>query len=196
MTARRAATIAATSIPAAIFVGDAVLGPVGAVAILGMGVAIGWKHVPGFWRQALRAALGGGLAGLLVLGPGYRLAMRVVAILDADSTPEFSVEGTIFIIVGVGAMFGGIVTLWVTLLTRAWDASRRTAATVLVLVTMASLFADSETLRELTELGAGPLVNVPMFVAVTVGWALLADRWARPDGSEREDAAVPLIEVA
>ena len=180
MTARRAALLAAASGPAAIFVGDMFLGPIGALVIVGGGVAIGWKYVPNFWRTLFRAAIAGGLAGVLVLGPGYRLAMRVVAILDASTTPEFTIGGTMFLIVGIGAMFGGITTTWVTLITRTYAARRAVAVTGLTAVVMGTLFVDSEIFRELTELGAGAIMNVPMFLGVTVGWAWLADRWARP----------------
>ncbi len=182
MTARRAATLAALSGPAAIFVGDLFLGPVGALVIVAAGVAIGWRYVPGFWRTLFRAAIAGGLAGVLVLGPGYRLAMRIVAILDESTTPEFTIGGTMFLIIGIGAMFGGITTTWVTLITTAFTARRVVAVVVLTVVTAGTLFVDSETFRELTELGWGPALNVPMFLGVTVGWAWLADRWARTTG--------------
>jgi hypothetical protein len=180
MTARRAAVLAAASGPAAIFVGDLLLGPIAALVIVGAGVAIGWRFVPDFWRTLFRAAIAGGLAGVLVLGPGYRLAMRIVAILDASTTPEFTIEGTMFLIVGIGAMFGGITTTWVTLITRAYAARRAVAVTVLTAVVIGILFIDSEVFREITDLGLGPILNVPMFLGVTVGWAWLADRWARP----------------
>lgn len=182
MTARRAAVLAAASGPVAIFVGDLFLREIGALAIVGVGVAIGWKYVPGFWRTVSRAAIAGGLAGVLVLGPGYRLAMRIVAILDVSTTPEFTIGGTMFLIVGIGAMFGGITTTWVTLITKTFAARRAVAVTMLTAVAAGTLFANSEVFRELTELGLGPVLNVPMFLGVTLGWAWLADRWARPIG--------------
>ena len=51
-------------------------------------------------------AVAGAVAGVLVLGIGLRLAMRVVAITDPTRTPEFSVGGTAFILVGIGVMLG------------------------------------------------------------------------------------------
>jgi hypothetical protein len=194
MTARRAAVLAAASGPAAIFVGDLLLGPIGALAIVAGGVAIGWKYVPDFWRIVFRAALAGGLAGVLVLGPGYRLAMRIVAILDESTTPEFTIGGTMFLIAGIGAMFGGITTTWVTLITRTFAARRAVAVSVLTVVVIGTLFIDSEVFRELTELGLGPVLNVPMFLGVTVGWAWLADRWARPV-AEPISAGADLVSV-
>ncbi len=180
MNARRAAVLAAASGPAALFVGDLFLGPIGAMAIIGVGVATGWKYVPDFWRTLFRSAIAGALAGVLVLGPGYRLAMRIVAILDESSTPEFTIGGTLFLIVGVGAILGGMTTTWVTLITKTFAVRRAVAITALTVVVIGTLFVDSEVFRELKELGLGPVLNVPMFLGVTVGWAWLADRWARP----------------
>jgi len=182
MTSRRAAVLAALTGPAAIFVGDMFLGPIGAVAIVAAGVAIGWKYVPGFWRTLFRAAIAGGLAGVLVLGPGYRLAMRIVAILDDATTPEFTIGGTMFLIVGIGLMFGGITTTWVTIVTKTFEVRRSVAVSVLSLVVVGTLFLDSEVFSELTDLGLGAIVNVPMFLGITLAWAWVADRWARPAG--------------
>jgi hypothetical protein len=84
------------------------LGPVWSMAVILIGIGAGWLLVPGFWRSSLYGAIGGVVAGLLVLGPGLRIAMRVVAILDPVRSPEFTVGGTMFIIIGVGVMMGGI----------------------------------------------------------------------------------------
>jgi hypothetical protein len=59
-----------------------VLGPVWSMAIVILGFGAGWLLVPGFWRSFGLGAIAGAMAGLLVLGPGLRIAMRVVAILD------------------------------------------------------------------------------------------------------------------
>ena len=195
MNARRAAVIAALSGPAALFVGDLILVPITALAIVGAGFVIGWRYVPGFWRTLFRAAIAGGLAGVLVLGPGYRLAMRVVAILDEATTPEFTLGGTMFLIVGIGVIFGAITTVFVTIVTKTFDAPKVVAVTLLTAVVIGTLFLDSEIFRELTELGAGPILNVPMFLGVTVAWAWLGDRWARPvrerDAVDAQLAAMP-----
>ena len=58
------------------------LGPGWSMAVLLMGIGAGWLLVPGFWRSSLYGAIGGVVAGLLILGPGLRIAMRVVAIVD------------------------------------------------------------------------------------------------------------------
>src|SRR3970282_1587260 len=83
------------------------LGPVWSVAMVLIGFGAGWLLVPGFWRSLGHGAIGGGGGGLRVLGPGLRIAMRVVAILDPVRSPEFTFGGTMFIIIGVGVMMGG-----------------------------------------------------------------------------------------
>jgi len=95
--------IAAT--PVAVF---ELLSPVGSMVVVLVGVGAGLLLVPGFWRSSLHGAIGGVAAGLLVLGPGLRIAMRVVAILDPVRSPEFTVGGTMLIIIGVGVVMGGI----------------------------------------------------------------------------------------
>ena len=55
----------------------------------------------------LRRVLVSGLAAGLVLGVGFRVAMRVVAIMEGLE-PEFTVAGTMFILI-VGGVFGLIV---------------------------------------------------------------------------------------
>lgn len=181
MSQRHAALLVGLAVPFAIWLGSTLDAPLLALALIAIGLAVGGRHIPGFWTNSLRAVLAGGLAGILVLGPGYRLAMRIVAITDSSTTPEFSIGGTAFIVVGLGAMFGGITTGWVTILTRAFALARTTAMLALTTVVGLTLFADSEVLSELTELGMGPWLNVPMFLGVTVAFAWLADRWARPD---------------
>ena len=93
--------IAAT--PVAVF---ELLSPVGSMVVVLVGVGAGVLLVPGFWRSSLHGAIGGVAAGLLVLGPGLRIAMRVVAILDPVRSPEFTVGGTMLIIIGVGVVMG------------------------------------------------------------------------------------------
>lgn len=185
---------AAAAIPTAIFAGEMIVGPFGAMAIIAIGGVLGWRLVPGFFRILFRAAIAGGLAGILVLGPGYRLAMRVVAVLDEATTPEFTIEGTLFLIVGIGAVFGGITTAWVTIITRTFDVRRWVAVSALTSIAAGILFVDSEVFSELTDLGLGAFVNVPMFLGVTVAWASLADRWARPV-SEPVSADADLVAV-
>lgn len=166
---------------AALFVaGSEQLGPVWSIALLLIGVGAAWLLVPGFWRNVFYGALGGVVAGLLVLGPGLRLAMRVVAILDPTRRNEFTIGGTMFIIIGIGAIFGGIFGVVGNLARRGLGISLRGAGLVPALLVGLMIGLDSELRSEIIELGAGLWVNAPMFATVALGygamWALVVGR--------------------
>lgn len=149
--------------------------PLAGELLLLVGVGLGWWLVPGFWRSVLFGAIGGIVSGILVLGVGFRVAMRVVAILDPFRTPEFTLEGTMFILIGIGAIFGGIVGILANLARRGIRLNSIIAAAILpAAVAMSLLLVGDETRRELFELGAGAWVNIPMFglVAVLYGIAV------------------------
>jgi hypothetical protein len=152
------------------------LGSVGSMAVVLIGVGAGWLLVPSFWRSALHGAIGGVVAGLLVLGPGLRIAMRVVAILDPVRSPEFTIGGTMFIIIGVGGMMGGIFGVFANIARRGFGIPSRGAALVPALLVMLMIGLDSELRSEIVELGAGPWLNIPMFGAVALGYGAL---WTR-----------------
>ena len=152
------------------------LGPVWSMAVVLIGIGAGWLLVPGFWRSLLTGAIGGVVAGLLVLGPGLRIAMRVVAILDPVRTPEFTVGGTIFIIVGVGVMMGGMFGVIGNIARVGFNIPSRGAGLVPAVLVMLLIGLDSELRSEIVELGAGPWLNIPMFGAVAVGYGAL---WTR-----------------
>jgi hypothetical protein len=145
-----------------------------------IGVGAAWLLVPSFWRSVFHGAIGGVVAGLLILGPGLRLAMRVVAILDPFRSPEFTVGGTLFIIVGLGAIMGGIFGLQGNVVRRGFGIPLRFAGMAPALFVALMLSLDSEIRGEIIELGAGAWINVPMFAAVAVGygalWALVLTR--------------------
>ncbi len=169
------------TVPAAIVVGSLAGSPAVALAIVAGALTVGWRLVPGFWKTAGRGILAGAVAGVLVLGPGLRLAMRVVAIFEPLRRPEFTLEGTAFVVVVIGLLFGGITGGWTTLVASSLGVvSRRVGTGVITVAASAQLFSSSEVLAELTELGAGPWMNVPMFLGVTVLYGYLTDRWARP----------------
>lgn len=169
---------AGLSIPAAIALGELTGRGAPALAVLAIGVALGWRSSPGFLRVTARAAIAGAISGLLVLGPGFRLAMRIVAILDPVRSPEFSVGGTVFLIVGFGGVMGLATGVFATLVTRGLGLSH----TALVLLASAPillmLVLDSELSTELFELGAGGWVNVPMFAGVAVAHGVVVARWS------------------
>ena len=152
------------------------LGPVWSMAVVLIGIGAGWLLVPGFWRSLLTGAIGGVVAGLLVLGPGLRIAMRVVAMLDPVRSPEFTVGGTMFIIVGVGVMMGGIFGVIGNIARVGFNIPSRGAGLVPAVLVMLMIGLDSELRSEIVELGAGPWLNIPMFGAVAVGYGAL---WTR-----------------
>jgi hypothetical protein len=166
---------------AAIFVaGSEQLSSSWSIAVLLIGVGAAWLLMPGFWRNIFHGAIGGGVAGLLVLGPGLRLSMRVVAILDPIRSPEFTLGGTLFIIVGIGVMMGGIFGSFGNVARRGFGIPLRVAGMVPALLVALMIGLDTELRREIIELGAGAWLNVPMFAAVALGygalWALVVTR--------------------
>jgi hypothetical protein len=152
------------------------LGPVWSMAVALIGVGAGWLLIPGFWRSCLHGAIGGVAAGLLALGPGLRIAMRVVAIVDPVRSPEFTVGGTLFIIIGIGGVMGGIFGVIGNVARSGFAAPPVAAGLVPALLVMVMIGLDSELRGEIVGLGAGPWLNIPMFGAVAVGYGAL---WTR-----------------
>jgi hypothetical protein len=145
-----------------------------AVFLIGIGAA--WLLIPGFWRTLLHGAIGGLIAGLLVLGPGLRIAMRVVAIFDPIRSPEFTVGGTLLIIVGIGGMMGGIFGLFGNVARRGFGIGPHGAGLVPALLVILMIGLDTELRGEIVELGAGPWLNIPMFAAAALGYGALWNR--------------------
>ena len=155
------------SIPVA---GSELLDPTWSVAAIVVGIAAGWLLVPGFWRRALFGAIGGVVSGLLILGPGLRAAMRVVAILDPFRAPEFTIGGTLFIVIGIGGIMGGTFGVIANLARGGVDIGSRFAGLMPAILVMAMIGLDSELRSEISGLGAGPWLNIPMFAAVALGY--------------------------
>ncbi len=195
MSTKRAGVGVGLAVPGAILLGSLIGSPPVALAIVAGVLLVGWRRVPRFWRTVARGLVAGGLAGLLVLGPGFRLVMRVVAILDPVRSPEFTLEGTLFLVLIVGLVFGAITAGWTTLVSSAARLPRWGGASLVTIAALVQLFSDSEVLRELTELGAGPWMNVPMFLGVTALYGHLADRWARPVTAPEVAAELAAIEA-
>jgi hypothetical protein len=152
------------------------MGPVWSIAVVLVGIGAGWLMVPGFWASSLYGAIGGVMAGLLVLGPGLRIAMRVVAILDPVRSPEFTVGGTLFIIIGIGAVMGGIFGVIGNVARGGFGIPSGAAGLIPALLVMMMIGLDSELRGEIVELGAGPWLNIPMFGAAAVGYGALWNR--------------------
>ena len=163
----------------------------GAIALAAL--AFGAVRLPGFFGSLFRGGIAGGLAGVAVLGVGMRLAMRIVAIADPVRETEFTVEGTVFLVLIFGGMFGAITGVWAR--TSADALERPVLAPVLAFTAVAVLLVgDSEVRSEFVELGLGPLVNVPMFAAVVWAYAVTFHRLS---GWRRVEAVAPdAVELA
>ena len=123
----------------------------------------------GFVKTLLFGLAAGVIAGLIVLGPGLRVAMRVVAIQDPFRASEFTIGGTMFIITFLGVMIGG--TLGIPGAIAARYLHRFAAVAIMTVLGMGILMADSEIVAEFFELGGGPWVNIPMFSVVFVAYS-------------------------
>lgn len=134
-----------------------------------------WRWIPGFWRTVASGAAGGALAGLVILAPGFRLAMRMVAIMDPVRRPEFSLGGTIFIMIMVGVLMGGLLGITGVLITRAANIrSAKAAGGLLGLLTVGVLVGNSGLRGELVGLGAGLWLNLAMFGSVAIVYGIAA----------------------
>lgn len=184
------------TVPVAIVIASLLGSPLLALTAIAVALLIGWRNIDGFWRLVIRGVIAGALAGLLVLGPGLRLAMRVVAIVDPVEQPEFTFEGTVFIVLIIGGMLGGITVGWTTIINQTLSVPRWVGVSLISAVISLQLFADSEILSELTGLGAGLWMNLPMFTGVTILFAFVADRWARPSDNADLDHEGASIEAA
>lgn len=171
------AKTAASAVLLASYVGtnDLLMAELGLALLLVAAIAA-WRYVDGFWRIVVAGFVGGAVAGLLILGPGFRLAMRMVAIMDPVHPEEFTFGGTLFIIVGIGAILGGIQGLTAHLARRAFGIdSSVLAGTVLAALLMIMLaFFSGDLSEELFELGISPWINIPLFGLITLGYGIAA----------------------
>lgn len=169
------AASAAVLVGSYLAVGDAGVGGLG-LAIVLVGAIAAWRYVDGFWRIVTAGLLGGAVAGLLILGPGFRLAMRAVAIMDPVQPEEFSIGGTLFIVVGIGAIMGGVTALTAHLARRAFGISSAVVAGSLLaaLELVVLTFFSGGVSRELFDLGTSPWINIPLFGLFILGYGIAA----------------------
>ncbi len=167
------AVISGLALPASFVIGAAVGAPVG-IALAGAVLLAIWRLAPGLWRVIGAGLAGGVIAGVLVLGPGFRLAMRVAAIIDIRRV-EFSVGGTLLIILLIGVIIGGIGGFMSALLRRGFGWSVPVMSGVMTIALVGLLYLDTNLRSELLTIGAGPWLNIPMFAAASFGYALFAN---------------------
>lgn len=145
------------------------------VLLLVAGVLLLWRQ-PGWWRDLSYGALAGLLAGVVVLAPGFRIAMRIVAMAEPMQRPSFSVEGTLFILLFVGCVIGPAAGAIAATVVATWRVRAGWAWVIAALLVMTTLFLVPDLREELLTLGAGSWVNVPMFAIVSAGYGWLATR--------------------
>jgi hypothetical protein len=174
---------------------SSLLGDPVALVVLALVVLAGWRYLPGFWRNFGVGLISGAVAGALILGPGFRLAMRVVAIFDIRRV-EFTLAGTFFIIVGVGVIFGGMFGIAAAFVRKGLGLKGRSTAGLMTVAMVGLLLLDSSLRSEFVELGVGPWLNIPMFTAVTFGYGLFANKLIDRFETKRSRRESPeLVEV-
>ncbi len=169
------ALVVALAIPGALVAGEAV-GPIAALAVIALGVVLGWRLVPRFFLTLVAAGFAGAVAGATIIGGGFRIAMRVVALLEPSRVPEFTIEGTLFIVIMIGGIFGGILGIVASFARRGFGVGRIGGTLVAAGLVMGLILIDSETRGELFELGIGGWLNIPMFGLIALGYGY-ASQW-------------------
>ena len=172
MSRLRAAVLLAASIPLGFVVGS--MSPIGELGLVSTVALFVWvaRSIPGFAGAAVRGLVAGAVAGFVVLGVGFRLAMRAVAIADPARTPEFSVGGTIFILVGIGLILGAFTGAYLGGFRHLLGLAAPSVALVATVALSLTLFGDSEIRSELFELGLGAWINIPMFTSILFAYGL------------------------
>lgn len=152
-------------------------------------IIAGARSLPRFWPRVGRGVLTGAVAGAMVMGPGLRLAMRVVAILEPSQTPEFTAGGTLFIVV-LGLILGAIFGIGVSL--NADSGRRRPVGFVVAAGGLGLLLITPDLRTELLELGFGWPLNVPMFGAVFYAYAAVVLGFVRRRSAAGDSSVVDL----
>lgn len=145
------ATLAGGSLPLA----------VAGVAVVVMALWLGQRNIAGLWRHMRAGLAAGAVAGLLVLGPGLRTAMRVVAMMDPVRRPDFTLEGTLFVILFAGLFMGAVFGPSLSLLAAFLPES--VTGVVFAVTGLALLTIDPQLRTELVHLGGGAVFNAPLF---------------------------------
>jgi hypothetical protein len=136
-------------------------------------LAVATSRVPRFWWTVLYSAMSGLAAGLIILGPGMRLVMRIVAIVDPGKNPEFTVGGTMFLIIFIGGIFGAGIAVVTGLVVRALNINGRVIPSLMMAsLLMVMLLANAGLRMELFDFGLGAWMNIPMFATVGLGFGL------------------------
>lgn len=133
---------------------------------------IGWRWIPRFWRTLGGSLVAGALAGIVVLGPAMRIVMRLVAIAEPTQSPEFSIGGTVGIVVVIGAMFGAIIGVGLVFAQKGLELARFWVSVISGGALIGALAIIPDIRAELFELGLGAGMNIPLFglAGFAYGW--------------------------
>lgn len=172
---KTACRIALIAVPAAVGVGATGVGALVVLAwlVAGSAALLILVYVRSPARLLVSGAVGGGGAGLVALGGGSRVAMRIVSLAGAPT--EMTFEGTAFLLI-LGAVVGGGAGVTIALMARAWPGSTSIAGWVVSSALYVALFADSRAFDELVHAGLGGWVNFPLFAVPVVAYGLLTVR--------------------
>lgn len=187
------ALIVSLILPAALLAGEAI-GPWAALATVVLGAILAWQLIPLFLPTLVAAALAGVVAGTAIVGVGFRVAMRIVALMEPSRIPEFSVGGTLFIIIMIGGIFGGIAGVVVCFARKGLGLGKIAGTLMSAGLIMTLVLIDRETRRELLHLGAGGLINIPMFTAISLGYGF-ATHWLFERLYQRMSASTEMVSV-
>ncbi|HXV72254.1 MAG TPA: hypothetical protein VEB69_12760 [Acidimicrobiia bacterium] len=160
---------------AGLSMGDILAPPWGLLVVLTLVILL-WRMHDGFLKTLVGGLVGGAAAGILILGPGFRVAMRAVALMDQARPEEFTVGGTLFIVVGIGAVLGGLNGAIVNLVRKAFGIRSAVVGGLMLATTvMVNLtFFSGDVSRELFDLGISPWINIPLFSVVALGYGIAA----------------------
>lgn len=160
---------------AGLSMGDILAPPWGLLVVLTLVILL-WRMHDGFLKTLVGGLVGGAAAGILILGPGFRVAMRAVALMDQARPEEFTVGGTLFIVVGIGAVLGGLSGAIVNLVRKAFGIRSAVVGGLMLATTvMVNLtFFSGDVSRELFDLGISPWINIPLFSVVALGYGIAA----------------------
>lgn len=151
-------------------------GPIGLWVAILVGVAwFAWKVTGNLWPAVARGAAGGAVAGVLILAPGWRAAMRIVSIMEPTSQSVFSISGTLGVIAGAGVLIGGVMGIIGALIGLAAESrSRRAMGTILGALVTGFLVVHPDLGQEFAHRGGGLWINLLLFGVVAISYGLLA----------------------
>jgi hypothetical protein len=171
----RVLRLAVIGLPASLLLGALGSAAPGVGTVLPLGVlvvqALVVVYVRRLPRMIISGVVGGGVAGLIALGGGSRLAMRVVALLGGRR--ELTIDGTAFLLIG-GTVMGAIIGISIALALRLWPSSGRNIGLTIGTLLFGLMLVDGEARTEILHEGPGVWLNAPMFLGFFLGYGAMS----------------------